>query len=149
MTEEKKGKIRNVTAATIIVCAVLMFGYLIYGIVTKNLETKILNGLAFFLIGITIMLGDIVEPYLTGVFAEMDDYRKKAYGTYLLWELLSMAGLLCFVLNFGKDEMEMFPLIAIGVYFIGSKKKRAYESVYRGSVSKEDVEAAKIAAEEE
>lgn len=149
MTEEKKEKIRNVTAVVMVGCALIMFGYLIYGIVTKNLDTKILNGLAFFLIGITIVLGDIAEPYLTGVFAEMDAYRSKAYGTYMLWEVLSMAGLLCFVLNFGKEEMGMFPVLAIGVYFIGSKKKRSFEAVYRGKISKKDVEAAKTAAEEE
>ena len=78
----------------------------------------------------------------------MDEFRKEAYKKYLLWDIASMAGLLFFVPNFSQ-EGSMMLYIGLVLYFIGSKQKGPYRAAYLGDVTKEDVEAAKAAADEE
>ena len=147
MTEEKKSQIRKrITLIEIALAAVLLI-YLIYGIATKNSNPMIFSALAIIVVVSYVVLNDLVEPYLTEVFLNMDDFRKDAYKKYVMWDVASMAGLLFFVLNF-SEEGNMMVYIGLALYFIGSKQKRTYQGAYLGDVTKEDVEAAKAAAAE-
>ena len=148
MSEEKKSQIRKrVTAVEIALAAALVI-YVIYGIVTKSSNNTIFNALAIFVVVAYVVLNDLVEPYLTEVFVNMNDFRKDAYKKYLMWDVASMAGLLFFVLNFSQDGSLML-YIGLVLYFVGSKQKRPYMSAYLGDVTEEDVEAAKAAVAEE
>lgn len=148
MSEEKKSQIRKkVTAVEIALAAVLVI-YVIYGIVTKSSNNTIFNALAIFIVAAYVVLNDFVEPYLTEVFVNMNDFRKDSYKKYLMWDVASMAGLLLFVLNFSQDGSMML-YIGLAMYFVGSKQKRPYMSAYLGDVTEEDVEAAKAAVSEE
>ena len=144
MTEEKKSQIREKIALIEVGLAAILIVYLIYGIVTKNSNQLIYNGLAIFVVVMAVILNDFVEPYLLKTFENMDEYRKSAYKSYLLWDIASMAGLLFFVLNFSETG-NMMVYAGLFVYFIGTKQKRPYQSAYLGDVTKEDVEAAKAA----
>lgn len=148
MTEEKKLQIRKkITIAEIALVAVLL-GYLVYGIATKNNNPLIFNILAVVVVVGYLLLNDIVEPYLTEVFKNMDDFRKNAYKKYVLWDVASMAGLVYFVLNF-TQEGNMMIYAGLLLYIMGSKQKRTYQGAFLGKVTKEDVEAAKAAADAE
>lgn len=144
MTEEKKSQIRKTITVVELILAAILVAYLVYGIATKNSNEMIFNALAIFVVVTYVVLNDLVEPYLTEVFVNMDDFRKDAYKKYLMWDVASMAGLLFFVLNFSQ-EGSMMLYIGLVLYFIGSKQKRPYQSAYLGDVTKEDVEAAKAA----
>lgn len=144
MTEEKKSRIRKIISLIEVVLAVIMIGYLIYGIAAKNLNTTLNNMIAIAVVVTCVVLNDIVEPYLTEVFVNMDDFRKSAYRNYVLWDVASMAGLLFFVLNFA-EEGNMLGYLGLALYFVGSKQKRSYQGAYLGDVTQEDVEAAKAA----
>ena len=144
MTEEKKSQIRKTITMVELILAAILVVYLVYGIATKNSNELIFNALAIFVVVAYVILNDLVEPYLTEVFVNMDDFRKDAYKKYLMWDVASMAGLLFFVLNFSQ-EGSMMLYIGLVLYFIGSKQKRPYQSAYLGDVTKEDVEAAKAA----
>ena len=144
MTEEKKSQIRKTITMVELILAAILVVYLVYGIATKNSNEMIFNALAIFVVVAYVVLNDLVEPYLTEVFVNMDDFRKDAYKKYLMWDVASMAGLLFFVLNFSQ-EGSMMLYIGLVLYFIGSKQKRPYQSAYLGDVTKEDVEAAKAA----
>ena len=144
MTEEKKSQIRKTITVVELILAAILVAYLVYGIATKNSNELIFNVLAIFVVVAYVILNDLVEPYLTEVFVNMDDFRKDAYKKYLMWDVASMAGLLFFVLNFSQ-EGSMMLYIGLVLYFIGSKQKRPYQSAYLGDVTKEDVEAAKAA----
>ena len=144
MTEEKKSQIRKTITIVELILAAILVVYLVYGIATKNSNELIFNVLAIFVVVAYVILNDLVEPYLTEVFVNMDDFRKDAYKKYLTWDVASMAGLLFFVLNFSQ-EGSMMLYIGLVLYFIGSKQKRPYQSAYLGDVTKEDVEAAKAA----
>ena len=144
MTEEKKSQIRKTITMVELILAAILVVYLVYGIATKNSNELIFNVLAIFVVVAYVILNDLVEPYLTEVFVNMDDFRKDAYKKYLMWDVASMAGLLFFVLNFSQ-EGSMMLYIGLVLYFIGSKQKRPYQSAYLGDVTKEDVEAAKVA----
>ena len=144
MTEEKKSQIRKTITMVELILAAILVVYLVYGIATKNSNEMIFNALAIFVVVAYVILNDLVEPYLTEVFVNMDDFRKDAYKKYLMWDVASMAGLLFFVLNFSQ-EGSMMLYIGLVLYFIGSKQKRPYQSAYLGDVTKEDVEAAKAA----
>lgn len=148
MTEEKKAQIRKRIALIEVGLAAILVAYLIYGIVTKNSNQLIYNGLAIVVVTVTVILNDFVEPYLLKLFENMDEYRKSAYKNYLLWDIASMAGLLFFVLNFSETG-NMMVYAGLFVYFIGTKQKRTYQSVFYGDVTKADVEAAKAAVETE
>ena len=147
MTEEKKSQIRKTIALIEVGLAATLLGYLVYGLVTKNSNQLIYNGLAIFVVSAAVILNDFVEPYLLKIFENMDDYRKAAYRNYLLWDIASMAGVLFFVLNFSETG-NMMVYAGLFVYFIGTKQKRTYQSVFLGDVTKEDVDAAKASAEE-
>lgn len=148
MSEEKKSQIRKkVTAVEIALAAVLVI-YVIYGIVTKSSNNTIFNALSIFIVAAYVVLNDFVEPYLTEVFVNMNDFRKDSYKKYLMWDVASMAGLLLFVLNFSQDGSMML-YIGLAMYFVGSKQKRPYMSAYLGDVTEEDVEAAKAAVSDE
>ena len=147
MTEEKKSQIRKRIAIIEVGLAAILLAYLVYGLVTKNSNQLIYNGLAIFVVSAVVILNDFVEPYLLKLFENMDDYRKSAYKSYLLWDVASMAGILFFVLNFSETG-NMMVYAGLFVYFIGTKKKRTYQSVFFGDVTKEDVDAAKASAEE-
>ena len=144
MTEEKKSQIRKTITMVELILAAILVVYLVYGIATKNSNELIFNALAIFVVVAYVILNDLVEPYLTEVFVNMDDFRKDAYKKNLMWDVASMAGLLFFVLNF-SHEGSMMLYIGLVLYFIGSKQKRPYQSAYLGDVTKEDVEAAKAA----
>ena len=144
MTEEQKSQIRKTITIVEMILAAILVVYLVYGIATKNSNELIFNALAIFVVVAYVILNDLVEPYLTEVFVNMDDFRKDAYKKYLMWDVASMAGLLFFVLNFSQ-EGSMMLYIGLVLYFIGSKQKRPYQSAYLGDVTKEDVEAAKAA----
>lgn len=146
MTEEKKSQIRKIISVIEIVLAGIMVGYLVYGVAAKNLNTMLNNIIAITVVSACVILNDFVEPYLTEVFVNMDDFRKEAYKKYVFWDIASMAGLLFFVLTFVEDG-SMMVYLGLVLYFIGTKQKRPYQSAYLGNVTKEDIEAAKEAAE--
>lgn len=148
MTEEKKSAIRKKIALAEVVFAVVLLVYLIYGFVTKTSNSTIFRILASILVLGCLVLNDIVEPYLTRVFEEMDDFRKSAYHSYLFWDVISAGGLLMFALTFSA-EFDMTVYIGLAAYFVGSKKKREYRGAYLGEVTAEDVEAAKQSIIEE
>jgi hypothetical protein len=145
MTEEKKSQIRKKITGVELLLAAVLVGYLVYGIVTKNSNQFIFHAIAIAVVVLYVILNDFVEPYLTEMFVNMDDFRKEAYKKYLLWDVASMAGLLFFVLNFSQ-EGSMMLYVGLALYFVGSKQKRPYQSAYLGDVTAEDVEAAKAAA---
>lgn len=144
MAEEKKTQIRKMISMIEIAMAAALVIYLIYGIATKNTNTLVFNVIAVVLVVAFVILNDFIEPYLTKVFEEMDDFRKNAYRTYLMWDVASMAGLLFFVLNF-TAESNLMIYLGLVLYFIGTKQKRSYQAAYMGEVTKADVEAAKAA----
>lgn len=144
MTEEKKSQIRKRIAAVEIVLAAVLLIYLVYGIVTKNSNQMVFNILATILVVVAFVLTDVVEPYLTKVFEEMDEFRKEAYKKYVLWDAASWAGLMIFVLTFGSED-STFMIVGVGIYVIATRQKREYRSAYLGEVTKADVEAAKAA----
>ena len=148
MTEEKKSQIRKRISVIEVALAAARVLYVAYGIITKNSNPVIFNGLAIFVVVAYLILNDILEPYLTEVFVNMDDFKKEAYKKYLLWDVASMVGLLFFVLNFA-EEGNMMIYIGLALYFVGSKQKRTYHGANLGDVTKEDVEAAKAAADAE
>ena len=147
MTEEKKSQIRKRITAIEIALAAVLLGYLVYGIAAKNSNQMIFSALAIIVVVSYVVLNDLVEPYLTEVFVNMDDFRKDAYKKYVMWDVASMAGLLFFVLKF-SEEGSMLLYIGLALYFFGSKQKRTYHGAFLGDVTKEDVEAAKAAAAE-
>ena len=144
MTEEKKSQIRKIISLIEVILAAVMIGYLIYGIATKSLNTMLNNIIAIVVVVACVILNDVVEPYLTEVFVNMDDFRKSAYKNYVMWDVASMAGLLVFVLNFAAEN-SMTTYMGLALYFVGSKQKRSYQAAYLGDVTQEDVEAAKAA----
>lgn len=144
MTEEKKTQIRKLISMIEIAMAAALVIYLIYGIAAKNTNTLVFNVIAVVLVVAFVILNDFIEPYLTKVFEKMDDFRKNAYRTYLMWDVASMAGLLFFVLNF-TAESNLMIYLGLVLYFIGTKQKRSYQAAYMGEVTKADVEAAKAA----
>ena len=107
MTEEKKSQIRKTITIVELILAAILVVYLVYGIATKNSNELIFNVLAIFVVVAYVILNDLVEPYLTEVFVNMDDFRKDAYKKYLMWDVASMAGLLFFVLNFSQEGSMM------------------------------------------
>ena len=145
MTEEKKSQIRKYITWAELGLALILVVYLIYGLATKNSNQLIFHILAVVLVLGCVILNDIVEPYLTECFVNMDQFRKEAYKKYVLWDVASMAGLLFFVLNFTENST-IFIYGGLLLFFVGSKQKRPYRSAYLGAVTKEDVEAAKQAA---
>ena len=145
MTEEKKAKIRKGILAAEILLAAVLLGYIVFGLVTKNPNQKVFNILAVILVVGFVVLNDFLEPYLTKAFEEMDSYRMEAYKKYLLWDIAAMAGLLIFVFNISNTDDSTLFIVGIALYFIGTKQKRTYQSVYLGEVTKDDVEAAKAA----
>ena len=148
MTEEKKAQIRKkITIAEFALMAV-MIGYLVYGLATKNSNPTVFSIIAIAVVIGYLILSDVVEPYLTEVFKDMNDFRKDAYKKYVLWDVVSMAGLVYFVLNF-TDDGNMLIYAGLLAYLMGSKKKRTYQGAYKGDVTQEDVEAAKAAADAE
>ena len=144
MSETKKKQIRKGIAAVEIALAAVLVIYLIYGVVTKNSNQLIFNILATILVAAAVVLNDIVEPYLTKVFEEMDEFRKEAYKKYVLWDAASWAGLLLFLFTFGSDDSS-FMIVSVLIYVVATKQKRAYKDVAFGEVTKADVEAAKAA----
>ena len=144
MTEEKKSQIRKYITWAELALVLILVIYLIYGLVTKNSNQLIFNIMAIVLVLGCVILNDIVEPYLTECFANMDQFRMEAYKKYVLWDVASMAGILLFVLNFAKVGSAM-TYVGLGLYLVGNKQKNAYRPAYLGKVTKEDVEAAKTA----
>jgi magnesium-transporting ATPase (P-type) len=127
MSEIKKKQIRKGIAAVEIALAAVLVIYLIYGVVTKNSNQLIFNILATILVAAAVVLNDIVEPYLTKVFEEMDEFRKEAYKKYVLWDAASWAGLLIFVFTFGSEDSS-FMIISVVLYVIATRQKREYKS---------------------
>jgi hypothetical protein len=144
MSETKKKQIRKGIAAVEIALAAVLVIYLIYGVVTKNSNQLIFNILATILVAAAVVLNDIVEPYLTKVFEEMDEFRKEAYKKYVLWDAASWAGLLIFVFTFGSEDSS-FMIISVVLYVIATRQKREYKAVAFGEITKKDVEFAKAA----
>lgn len=149
MTEEKKSKIRKIIVGIVMGSLVLLIGYLIYGIATKTLNTTMFNILACVVVVINIVMCDIVEPYLTGRFKEIDAYQRDAYKKFLFYDVVSMAGILGFVLSVFSNGAFLVSVCALLLYTTGGRKKKTYQEIFRGRVTKDDVEAAKTAAEEE
>lgn len=149
MTEEKKNKIRKRIFA-IQMCFVGLFaGYLIYGIVSKHLNTAVFNGLMILMLVMSILLCDIVQPYLTEEFENFTPYRKEAYGKFLLWDIGAMAGILALVMTIAGGSMPLVAIIGLMLFSTGTKKKRTYYDAFIGRITEESVEAAKLAAAEE
>ena len=73
MTEEKKSQIRKKIAIIEVGLAAILLAYLVYGLVTKNSNQLIYNGLAIFVVLAAVILNDFVEPYLLKLFENMDD----------------------------------------------------------------------------
>ena len=144
MTEEKKSQIRKGIAAVQVVLAAALLIYLIYGIVTQNSNQIIFYALATVVVVAALVLNDVVEPYLTKRFEEMDEFQKEAYKKYVLWDAASWAGLLIFVFTFGGGD-STFMIVGVAIYVVASRQKREYRSAYLGEVTKADVEAAKAA----
>ena len=103
MTEEKKEQIRKRILIAESVLALLMVVYLVYIVVTKNSNSTLFHVLAGVILFAVLILNDVVEPYLTKTFEEMNEFRKNAYKKYVLCDAVSYLGLLLFIMTFGGD----------------------------------------------
>ena len=146
MTEEKKTQIRKRILIAEALLALLMVIYLVYVVVTKNSNSTLFHVLTGVILFAVLILNDVAEPYLTKAFEEMDDFRRNAYKKYVLCDAVSYLGLFIFIMTFGwEDNTYMF--VSICMFVIGSRKKNEFRGAFLGKVTKEDVEAAKRAAE--
>lgn len=148
MTEEKKSKIRKTIQGIEIGLAVILLLYVLIGNAIGNVNAKLFYIVAVGLVLLMLLFNDVVEPQMTHVFENMDSYRKTAFLKYVLWDVASWAGLLYFALKFG-EEGNVLVYAGIILYAVACRQKRLYEPVYRGLVTKEDVEAAKSETAEE
>ena len=148
MTEEKKEQIKKRILIIESVLALLMVIYLVYVVVTKTSNSILFSVLSGVILFTVLILNDIVEPYLTKVFDEMNDFRKEAYKKYVLCDAISYLGLLIFIITFGSDD-STFMFVSICMFVIGARKKNEYRGAFLGKITREDVEAAKEAAEAE
>ena len=147
MSEEKKLQIKKKIWIVEACFASLMVIYLIYMGVTKNSNETVFHILAGVILAAVLILNDIVDPYLTKVFDELDEFRKNAYKKYVICDAVSYAGLLLFIITFGStDSTYMF--VSICMFVVGSRKKKEFRALYMGEVTKEDINAAKEAVAE-
>ena len=147
MTEEKKQQIRKRILIAESVLALLMVAYLVYIVVTKNSNSTLFHVLAGVILFAVLILNDVVEPYLTKTFEEMNEFRKNAYKKYVLCDAVSYLGLLLFIMTFGGDD-STWMFVSICMFVVGSRKKNEFRKVFLGEITKEDVEAAKEAVAE-
>ena len=147
MTEEKKLQIRKRIFIAEALLALLMVAYLVYVVVTKNSNSTVFHVLAGVILFAVLILNDIVEPYCTKAFEEMDDFRKNAYKKYVLCDAVSYLGLLIFIMTFGGDD-NTWMFVSVCMFVIGARKKNEFRGAFLGEITKEDVEAAKKAVAE-
>lgn len=140
-SKEQQKKAQRLTMIVVIAMTVLILGYSAYGIATKNMNMTLFAVLLGSFVVVYMLMSDVVEPYLLGLFRELTPERRSGFQKMLLMDAIGAAALLYWIVGVGSDSGSDI-LIPFLIYFLTNQMKRKYRAEFDGTATDEDMEDA-------
>lgn len=141
----KKRAAQGLTMKVLIGFTVVIIGYVVYGLVTKDLNMVVFEILLGVFVAGYLILTDVVEPYRMGLFAELTKERKMGFLKMMLMDVIGAGALLYWITGMESETNSVvLPLL---IYFVCAQAKRKFRDEFEG-VKPEDSEEEEEAAEE-
>jgi len=133
MEEQTSRKIKKRITMISILMLVVVVGYIIYAIVSKNLSILVFQILIGAFLIIYLLLLDIIEPLLLKQFDNITAEQKKAYFKFIGIDILGTGCLSYFILSMGKDSSEGFgSFYAALIYMVTIRIKYKFKHEFMG-----------------
>ena len=122
--EAKKKAAQKLTMRIITILAVIVIGYVVYAMITKNVNMVIFEILLGSFVIAYLLLTDVMEPWKTGLLAELTPRRKNAYIKLLLLDVAGGAALLYWVVGMNSESGNNNILIPVVIYIVAMQMKK-------------------------
>ena len=133
---ERRRRAHKLSLRVLLVFTVIVAAYIIYALVTQDLNIHIFQVLLGLFLVAYVVLMDVVEPKLGGLFEDIDQERKGAYYKMLVADIIGSGALLYWVIGIGTESGADILIPAI-IYLIAMQGKRRFRDVFEGYVKDE------------
>ena len=133
---ERRRRAHKLSLRVLLVFTVIVAAYIIYALVTQDLNIHIFQILLGLFLVAYVVLMDVVEPKLGGLFEDIDQERKSAYYKMLVADIIGSGALLYWVIGIGTESGADILIPAI-IYLIAMQGKRKFRDVFEGYVKNE------------
>lgn len=135
--KEKKKAAQKLTMRIIGVLTVIVIGYVVYALITKNVNMVLFEVLLAVFVISYLLLSDVVEPWKVGLLKELTPERKTAFRKILGLDVVGAAALLYWISGMNSEAGNNL-LIPVVIYFLANQMKRKIRPEFEGT--KEETE---------
>lgn len=149
--EEKKKAAQKLTMRIVIALTVVVAAYVIYALVTKNINILIFEILLGIFVVAYLVLSDVVEPWMVGLFQKLTPARRNGYLKMMAMDVIGAGALLYWIVGMNSETGNDI-LIPVLIYFFSAQMKRKFRPEFEGTlpeIPEEPVEEENFEAEEE
>ena len=135
----KKKEVQRTSVIIVLAMTAVIAAYLIYTLVTKNLNIVLFEiMLSIFVVTYTV-LNDVVEPKRLGLLDNMTIGQRDAYMKIIVLDVVGIGGLLYWIAGMSSEDGES--LLPVLIYFLAAQMKRKFRPEFEGTAEEENEEA--------
>lgn len=131
--EEKKKAAQKLTMRIVIALTVVVAAYVIYALVTKNINILIFEILLGIFVVAYLVLSDVVEPWMVGLFQNLTPARRNGYLKMMAMDVIGAGALLYWIVGMNSEAGNDI-LIPVLIYFFSAQMKRKFRPEFEGTL---------------
>jgi len=139
----EKRRVQKDTNRIMLVIGAVVAVYIVYTLVTKNVNMPLFQLLLGLFLVSYIVLSDVVEPWRLGMLKNMTIGQRTGYTKMMVADVVGVGALLYWIAGMNSDKGNdiLFPVL---VYLLASQMKRKFRPEFEGT----DEEQAEVEPEE-
>ena len=146
---EKRREVQKTTTRAVLIITAVIVIYVVYALITKNLNIYIFEGLLMLFVVAYVVLNDFLEPYRLGIFEGMTVGQKSGFMKILVLDAVGIGAVLYWIIGMGNSEnvnQSIFPLL---IYILTAQMKRRFRPEFEGTDQEEGSQSEEEALLEE
>lgn len=146
---EKRREVQKTTTMAVLIITAVIVIYVVYALITKNLNIYIFEGLLMLFVVAYVVLNDFLEPYRLGIFEGMTVGQKSGFMKILVLDAVGIGAVLYWIIGMGNSEnvnQSIFPLL---IYILTAQMKRRFRPEFEGTDQEEGSQSEEEALLEE
>ena len=130
--EKKKKEVQGFTTKVILAVTAVIAVYVVYALITKNLNIVVFEVLLGIFVVSYVVLNDIVEPKRLGMFENMTIGQRSGFMKILALDVIGIGALLYWIVGMGSKDNTSGSIFPLLIYILTVQFKRKLRPEFEG-----------------
>ena len=130
--EKKRKEVQGFTTKIILAITAVIGVYVVYALITKNLNIVVFEALLGIFVVSYVVLNDIVEPKRLGMFENMTIGQRSGLMKILALDVVGIGALLYWIIGMGSENNTSGSIFPLLIYILTVQFKRKFRPEFEG-----------------